>query len=349
MPLTHDMGLIGFHLTPLLNGTTHYLMRAASFVRRPLLWLDAAARLGATIISSPNFGLKHFLDRFGQTAAQPRSCDLSHIRLIFNGAEPISAELCRRFIAALAPQGLRPTTMFPVYGLAEASLAVTFPPPGRELRTIVIDADHTGIGDSIRIRPQGLAGGVELVGLGTGVAGCTVRIVGETDETLPERTVGRILIKGANVTSGYFRDPAATRDGLRRDGWLDTGDIGFFCEGDLYVTGRVKDLIFVRGQNHYAQDIERVAREIGGLESAGMAAVGLLDPATQEHEVVLFVASHPAPATDFRQIREEVIRHVNLVLGVRLSDVLTIDRIPRTTSGKIQRFMLAEYYRHSRI
>lgn len=349
MPLTHDMGLIGFHITPLVYGVNHYLMPATSFVRRPLLWLEAATRHSATILSSPNFGFKHFLDRFEQTPPERITFDLHRIRLIFNGAEPISAALSRRFIKALQPYGLRQEVMFPVYGLAEAGLAVTFPVAGEGMRTLWIDRRHTAVGDPVTIESSAQQTSVELVALGKPVNGCNVRIVDEAGKELPDKTAGRVVIKGGNVSDGYYKDASTTIAPHSTDGWLDTGDIGFFHAGELYITGRTKDLIFVRGQNYYAHDIERVAQEIPGITLGKTAAVGLLNEVTHEHEVVLFVVIKASQAPHFEQLKEEVIKHINLVLGVRLTNVVMIDNIPRTTSGKIQRFKLEEFYKSYRI
>ena len=349
MPLTHDMGLIGFHITPLVSGIKQYLMPATLFVRRPLLWLEAATHHNATIVSSPNFGFKHFLDRFEQTPPERITFDLHRIRLIFNGAEPISAAMSRRFIKALQPYGLRQQVMFPVYGLAEAALAVTFPVAGKGMRTLWIDGRRTAVGDPITIEPSAQPASVELVAVGKPVNGCNVRIVDETGKELPDKTAGRVVIKGGNVSGGYYKDASTMTVPHSTDGWLDTGDIGFFYAGELYITGRTKDLIFVRGQNYYAHDIERVAQKIPGITLGKTAAVGLLNEITHEHEVILFVAMDASQAPHFEQLKEEVIKHVNLVLGVRLTDVVMISNIPRTTSGKIQRFKLEEFYKHYRI
>lgn len=349
MPLTHDMGLIGFHITPLVYGVNQYLMPATLFVRRPLLWLDAATRHNATILSSPNFGFKHFLDRFEQTPPERITFDLHRIRLIFNGAEPISAALSRRFIRALQPYGLRKQVMFPVYGLAEAALAVTFPVTGEGMCTLWIDGRRTAVGDPITVAPSEQQSSVELVSVGKPVNGCSVRVVDETGKELPDKTAGRILIKGGNVAVGYYNDASAMAAPHITDGWLDTGDIGFFYAGELYITGRTKDLIFVRGQNYYAHDIERVAHEVPGITLGKTAAVGLLNEITHEHEVILFVAIDDSQALQFEQLKEDIIKHLNLVLGVRLTDVVMISNIPRTTSGKIQRFKLEEFYKRYRL
>jgi acyl-CoA synthetase (AMP-forming)/AMP-acid ligase II len=289
MPLTHDMGLIGFHITSLVYGISQYLMPTILFIRRPLLWLDAATRYGVTILASPNFGYKHFLDRFKQTPRERINFVLDQIRIVFNGAEPISPALTRSFIQTLQPYGLREQVMFPVYGLAEASVAVSFPVPGLGMRSLCVDRRCTAIGDSVLVRSEKQKGSVELVSVGVPIDGCSVQISDNAGKVLPDETVGRILIKGENVSTGYYNNALATAVSHTADSWLDTGDIGFFYGGELYIAGRTKDLIFVRGQNYHAHDIERISQEIPGVLLDKTVAVGFLNEMTNEHNVVLFV------------------------------------------------------------
>jgi acyl-CoA synthetase (AMP-forming)/AMP-acid ligase II len=225
MPLSHDMGLIGFHLTLLAAGVSHAIMRTELFARRPLLWLDLASQRRCTVLCSPNFGFQHYLRQYAHRP--PEGLDLSSIRLIFNGAEPISAEVCRRFMRTMAPHGLKANSMFAVYGLAEATLAVAFAPRGVPMETVVVDPTRLRIGETVR--QEALRGGrvTELVKVGPPLPGIDLRIVDEQGETLGERTLGQLLIRGDNVTAGYYQDPARTTELVSADGWLSTGDLGF--------------------------------------------------------------------------------------------------------------------------
>ena len=180
MPLTHDMGLIGFHLTLLTHAFNHHLMATDLFARRPMLWLDKAAEKKATLLCSPNFGYRHTLRAIGAKGLP--DIDLSNVRLIYNGAEPIAAPLAREFLEALAPTGLSPDVMFCVYGLAEASLAATFPPAGAGLSTMSVARGEMGIGDTVRFDDSDNA--VELVNLGGPVAGADLRIADEQGDAL---------------------------------------------------------------------------------------------------------------------------------------------------------------------
>lgn len=339
MPLTHDMGLIGFHLTPLCRGMTHYLMRTDTFARRPLLWLEKAAEKQANLLCSPNFGYRHSL-RAIQTRGLPR-LDLSHVRLIYNGAEPISVPLVRDFFAALQPAGLDANSMFCVYGLAEASLAVTFPEAGQGLTSLKLARDQLGIGQiaSLTDGPEG----VELANLGQPVMGTQLRIVDEQGQPLPESVVGHIHIRGANVTAGYHDNPVANHEALTSDGWLATGDLGFIHQGQLYVTGRAKDIIFVNGANHYPQDLENLACQVDGVMHNKIAAAGVRSPDAEADQLVLFVVFR-GHDDDFAPMARAIAQCIYRDAGLAVDHVLPVQQIPKTTSGKLQRALLAQQF-----
>ena len=341
MPLTHDMGLIGFHLTPIVAGVPHALMPTALFVRRPRLWIAKASQHRSTVLCSPNFGYRHYLNALEPGAAA--AADLTRVRVVFNGAEPISADLCREFLAALAPAGLGPDVMFPVYGLAEASLAVTFPPPGRALATVTLDRRALGPEQVARAIHSGARDAVSFVKLGTAVRGCELRVAAENGARLPDGTVGRLLIRGDNVTSGYYRDPATTNAVRTGDGWLDTGDLGAMIDGELVVTGRVKEILFVAGQNHYPQDIEKVIETHAGVEPGRAAAAGTRPANAATDDVLVFVAAKGA-LRDFVPLARTIRRVVNEKMGLVIAAVIPVTRLPKTTSGKIRRFALARDY-----
>ena len=280
MPLTHDMGLIGFHLTPLFEGVDHWLMPTALFVRRPGLWMAKAAEHRVSVTCSPNFGYMHYLK--SHDPAKTAGLDLSAVRIIFNGAEPIAADLCREFVAALAPARLAPNVMFPVYGLAEASLAVTFPAVGAPLAVENLARGAMGPGDVVRAVAAGAEDAVELVRVGKPVKGCSVRIADEQGTAVAPGTIGRILIRGDNVSPGYYDDPELTRASRTDDGYLDTGDLGTLRDGELVVTGRIKEILFIAGQNHYPQDIDLVLAQHAGIELGRAAATGRASAACRD-------------------------------------------------------------------
>src|SRR5207237_2832977 len=207
MPLTHDMGLIGFHLVMFANRVHTHLMPTELFIRRPLLWLTLASRVRATILCSPNFGYKHYLKVLGERSVE--GMDLSAVRFIFNGAEPISVELCDEFLTRLAPAKLKRNAMYPVYGLAEASLAVSFPPVGAPLRTITLNRHRMNAGDPVELVDAADRDAVRLVSEGRAIPYCRVRIADDEDRELPEEHIGHVHMTGDNVTRGYYEDPAA--------------------------------------------------------------------------------------------------------------------------------------------
>lgn len=339
MPLTHDMGLIGFHLTLVCNGFAHYLMTPDLFARRPLLWLEKAAETRATLLCSPNFGYRHTL-RAISAKGRPE-LDLSSVRLIYNGAEPIAPALVREFLDTLAPTGLKATTMFAVYGLAEASLAATFPNPGRGLSSVSVARGELGVGDTVRYDDGAHA--LELVCLGTPVKSTELALADAQGQAVADGVVGRVLIRGANVTGGYHDNPRANAEALMGDGWLDTGDLGFRHEGELVITGRAKEIIFVNGQNHYPQDIEALLQDLPGAELNKLAAAGVQAPSTTEQALVLFVVFR-GHLEDFADIARGLRGALNQRAGLVASQVLPIARMPKTTSGKLQRSLLARQY-----
>jgi acyl-CoA synthetase (AMP-forming)/AMP-acid ligase II/acyl carrier protein len=341
MPLTHDMGLIGFHLVMFANRVHAHLMPTELFIRRPLLWLAFATRVRASILCSPNFGYKHYLKVLGERPVA--GLDLSAVRLIFNGAEPISVELCEEFLARLAPAGLARNAMYPVYGLAEATLAVSFPPVGAALRTITLNRHRMNAGDPVQLLAATDSDGNRLVSEGRAIPYCRVRIAGEDDRELPPGRIGHVQISGENVTRGYYEDPAANAAAFTADGWLRTGDLGLAHEGDLYICGRAKEIIFVNGQNYYPHDLEAIAQRAPGLELGKVVAAGVRARGAEVEQLVVFVL-HRAGVAEFLPLAREVARLINERTGLEVAQVVPVKRVPKTTSGKIQRHVLEQSY-----
>ncbi len=326
MPLHHDLGLIGFLLSAVYCPCDLFLMETGAFIRKPSLWLDWLERTGATLTAAPNFGQALLLSRLKDT---PRR-DLSRVRVMINGAEPISVDVMRAFMSSLAPHGLRPEAMFPVYGLAEATLAVTFPPMGEEPRVA-------------RLGPHD----IETVSEGSAVEGCEIRIVDSGDRPLAEGIAGHIQVRGENVTAGYYCDPEATQAAFC-DGWLRTGDLGVIREGRLYVTGRAKDILFVNGENVHSTDIENVAMQAVGMERRRVAAVGWRGPHDTADRLLVFISSTDVErdAPIFAAVRQ----HLQSALGLTPRAIVPMkpSQFPRTTSGKIQRYLLRERFEEGR-
>jgi fatty-acyl-CoA synthase len=342
MPLTHDMGLIGFHLSSIAVNIQQYLMPTALFIRRPLLWPQKAHEHQVTVLMSPNFGYKYLLTALKTNVK--RDWDLSKIRLIFNGAEPISISLCKQFLNRMADYNLNNQVMFPVYGLAEACLGVTFPIPGENLLVYHLARESLAVGQKIIMLPDPTdANRVSFVDEGYPVLYCQVRICNHDHQELAENMVGHILICGTNVTCGYYNHPQATAKVMTDDGWLDTGDLGFMQNGRLIVTGRAKDIIFINGQNYYPHDIERIAEEVDGLELGKVAACGIFNEKHQKEELFIFIV-FKKELEQFIPLAQKVKQRISIQIGIETKIVIPVKKFPKTTSGKIQRYKLAERY-----
>lgn len=339
MPLSHDMGLIGFHLVPLCHGLDQVIMDTDLFVRRPAEWLQAAYQYRSTLLCAPNFGYQHYLKSVSVDQEPP---DLSRIRLIFNGAEPVSAAVAQAFATRLAPRGLKPNSLYPVYGLAEASLAATFPEPGSGIQSIRLQAEHLHVGEPVR--PASAAGReIELVYLGYPVPGCQLRIVDEQELPLADGVVGHVHIRGENVTQAYIGLDALETRARNIQGWLDTGDLGFLGAKGLVITGRAREVIFVSGQNWYPQDLDLLLQENAGIEAGKLAVAALRDAANAEDQLLVFV-QHRKDVESFIPVVSRVRGVLTEQTGLVVHAVIPIASLPRTTSGKLQRYRLVEAF-----
>lgn len=341
MPLTHDMGLIGFHLSVLAAGMNHAVMDTSVFVRRPLLWMSKASELEATQLCSPNFGYKHFLKLFERKGLD--NLDLSPVRLLLNGAEPISWDLCEEFLNALAPFGLRRTAMLPVYGLAEATVAVTISAPDKEYGRIIVDRHNLRIGAPFKALEAGAADAVSFIKVGPAVRDCAIRITDDEDAVLEHGLIGNIQVSGASVTKGLYDDDAAAAEMFTDDRWLRTGDCGVIVDGELVITGRSKDIIIVNGQNYYPHDIEEIVAQVDGLDLGKVVVCGVTPTSIQTEELLVFLL-YRQDVESFKALASAVRDIVGEHAGLEVDHVIPVTRIPKTTSGKVQRVKLAGAY-----
>lgn len=364
LPHYHDMGLIGGILAPLYIGGRTVLLSPQSFIRQPLRWLETVSRYRAMVTGAPNFAFDLCADRL--TPTEIAALDLSPLRLLFCGAEPISATSLNRFAQRLAGAGLSDDIFYPCYGLAESTLlAAGGDGPGR-LQTIEIDRASLGQG-RVRVVPEGSPKSATLVNCGRAAWQSELMIVDPVSgEELPQRTVGEIWIRGETVSKGYWQaDPAdmerfnaelvRTRRGIvsligrsvsqRTGGFYRTGDLGFFDGGDLYVTGRIKEVIIVRGRNYFPRDIEATVASVVQGSAGRVAAVGFRVDSTEWLGIVAEVPRHTAPEDlpgIVRRIRAAVIEEHEIdpreVVLVRMSS------IPVTSSGKTQRVRCVRWF-----
>ena len=346
MPLTHDMGLIGMHIMMFAHRMQLNVMPTELFIRRPLLWMTFASRKGVTVTSSPNFGYRHYLKVLGDRTVD--ELDLSRVRAIYNGAEPISVELANEFMDRMAPGKLKRTAMNPVYGLAEATLVVSFPKPGDMYESIAVNRHELAVGKKPGGLPATHSDALSIMAVGRPIPYCNVRIADDADKEVPENHIGHILISGDNVTKGYYENPEANAKGFTApdpDGqqWLRTGDLGMMKGGKLYITGRAKEIIFVNGQNYYPHDIENIAIRADDLELGKVVATGVRARGASTDDLILFVL-HRMDMKEFMPIANQVTRLVNEHTGLEVAHVVPVKRVPKTTSGKIQRHLMEEDY-----
>jgi acyl-CoA synthetase (AMP-forming)/AMP-acid ligase II len=332
LPLYHDMGLVGAVLVALSRPGELVLIPPELFVARPAVWLRALSRFGGTTSPAPNFAYALCAERVRDEELE--GVDLSSWRIALNGAEPVTPLVLERFLERFARFGLRPEALTPVYGLAEATLAVTFSPLRERFHHRVFDRDAL-VRDGLA-RPA--AEGQPLVSLGRPLPGFAVRIEDEDGEALAEGRLGRVLVRGPSTMRGYLGLPEATAAALR-DGWLDTGDTGFLCGGELYLYGRAKDLLVLRGRNHAPQDVEQAVDGLEGVRTGCSAAVGLLSERGEGEELVVFVERARGAAETDALLAERVRRRVLERTGLAPAavHVLAPGTLPRTSSGKIRR------------
>ena len=332
-PLYHDMGLIACHIGPIVTGINQYHLPTERFARRPLLWLTYASEKKATILASPNFGYRHYLKAMRAKSAQDKlaELDLSAVRIIYNAAEPISDELCIEFENALAPYGLRSKVISPVYGLAEASVCVSFPKGGGYVTSRRVDQQSLGIGDQIR---EG--DGPSIVGCGTPIPGNEVRIVDDGGQTLPSNTVGHIQIRGGNVSIGYFG-----QERRAPDEWLDTGDLGVL-DDQIYIVGRSKETLILNGLTYHPQDLEEICAEIEEIGHEKVICTSAMDESGTERLLVFVV--YRGDLKGFRPLIRQIKRKLAEGALLEPQHVLPLRSLPRTTSGKLQRFALRDEF-----
>ncbi len=341
MPLTHDMGLIVMHLSQLSVGMSHTVIDTDLFIRRPQFWLEEASREKSTVLCSPNFGYRHFLKLYDRKPSEHLALDA--VTTIFNGAEPISRPLCDEFLGKMAAHGLRRETMLPVYGLAEGTVGVTLPPLDDPFNSVFVDRYRLSIGQRTRPLGEGDPAALELMKVGSPIRHVELRIVDNDDRELPAEHTGHIQIRGLSVTAGYYGLAEQSRQVRTVDGWLRTGDCGFIDHGQLVISGRQKDIIIVNGQNFYAHDLERFAFDVGSLELGKVAVAAARRPGDTLEQVVVFVI-YRGDNTEFDALARPVAEAIAGGTGVQVDYVVPVPRIPKTTSGKVQRSVLGENF-----
>ncbi len=348
MPLYHDMGLIGAWLGSLYYAMPLVVMSPLLFLTRPELWLWAIHRHRATLSGAPNFGYELCLRRIEDRDIE--GLDLSSWRVAFNGAEPISPDTLARFHERFARYGLRAATQMPVYGLAESSVGLAFPPLGRAPLIDRIQREpFTRTGHA----PPAAAGdphALRFVACGQPLPGHQVRIVDATGHEAGEREEGRLEFKGPSTTSGYFRNPEETRRLFHGD-WLDSGDLAYVAGGDVYITGRVKDIVIRAGRNIYPHELEEAVGNIAGIRKGCVAVFGVAAPGEGTERLVVLAETRETNVDGRERLRDEINAVGLALIGTPPDEVVLAPphTVLKTSSGKIRRAASRELYERGAI
>lgn len=342
LPMFHDMGLIGFMLGPVLVVSPMVLMSPVQFLKKPVEWLRMITRHRATITFGPNFSYGLCVKRIRDEELE--GLDLSSLRVAGCGAEPIQYATLDAFAEKFAPIGFRRRTLLPAYGMAEHTLAISFAGLEEDFKADRIRVEKLSSKNRAIPGEKGESETVEIVCCGRAFPEHQIAVVDQAGNLCAEREVGEILLSGPSVALGYYKNRRATEQ-VFRDGWLHTGDLGYLVGDELYVCGRLKDLIIVSGRNYSPTDIEWVASEVSGVRKGNCVAFGRPAVGGGEERVVL-CAETREKAKRFQELEKEIKRHVVESLGISLDRVLFLKpgSLPKTSSGKLQRLKARTMY-----
>jgi len=352
LPLYHDMGLIGAWLTLYLYGVPVVVMSPLAFLTRPERWLQAFSKHKGTVAAAPNFAYELCVRKVSDKAMG--GVDLSSWRKALNGAEPVNPDTLERFAQRFAKFGFRRESLLPVYGLAEASLGVTVPPLGRGPLVDCVERDAFTIQGRAVPAASGEEGSISFVSSGKPLAGHDVLLVdGEGDE-LPDRMEGFLWFRGPSATSGYYNNPEATAQLFPRGPaippdeypWLNSGDRAYRAAGEIYVTGRVKDIIIKGGRNLYPHEVEGLASSVEGIRKGCVVAFGLKDEDSGTEKLVIVAESRETQPASRAAIAAKITDQVSRGLGLPPDRVELIPpgSIPKTSSGKLRRDETKQLY-----
>lgn len=342
LPVYHDMGLIGTVLNAITLPCNLVVLPPIVFLKKPRLWLELITQFRGTHTAAPNFAYGLCVRRVPNTDG----IDLSSMTTFICGAEPVLPRTMESFVRHYSSNGLRPGAMVPAFGLAEATLAVSFSPHLRGLAVDEVDLEGLSHHRLANAAPQSLKT-IRIASCGLPLDGLSIRIASESGEPLKDRHVGEIQITGASVSPGYVGDPDATRASRTADGWLRTGDLGYFANGELHPCGRIKDIIIIRGKNFHAHDLESLASEVHGVRTGNVVAFSIHE---EGGESLVVVAESRDEKRD-QEIAKGVRAHLAETAGITPDDVLIVPAgtLPKTSSGKLKRFETKSLYQSGRL
>ena len=343
LPLYHDMGLIGGCFATMFLGFPVVLMSPLAFLSRPSSWLRAIHRHRGTISGGPNFSYELCLRRIPEHELE--GLDLSSWRFAFNGAEPVSPETMTQFENRFAAYNFRKNVISPVYGLAECSVGLAFTPPGEAWRVDVLDREHFSTeGEAIPAKP-GDPAPFKVVACGTVIPDHDMRVVDGAGMELPDRSEGQLQFRGPSATTGYYRNPEATK-ALFDGAWVNTGDRAYLFQGRLYITGREKDIIIRGGRNISPYELEEAVGDLAGVRRGCVAVFGSTDPAGGTERVVVLAETRERDAARHAELKSKINELAIGLIGAPVDDIVLAPphTVPKTSSGKIRRVAAREYY-----
>ncbi|MFA9420721.1 MAG: AMP-binding protein [Gammaproteobacteria bacterium] len=343
LPLYHDMGLIGAWLGSMYFAMLLVVMSPLSFLSRPKSWLWAIHQYRGTLSASPNFGYELCLKRLNDEDI--KGLDLSSWRLAFNGAEAVSPDSIERFTRRFQAVGFKPETMMPVYGLAESSVGLAFPPLHRKPVIDRINRDqfsHTGQAIAAE---QTDKNALCFVACGHALNGHQIRIVDADGKELPERYKGNLQFRGPSVTSGYFRNPEATKRLFIGD-WLNSGDLAYIADDDIFITGRIKDVIIRAGRNVYPPELEQVVGNIEGIRNGCVAAFAAKDQRLATERLVILAETRETDAKIKQALENQISVLSSDLIGLPPDEIILAPphTVLKTSSGKVRRSACRELY-----
>jgi len=342
MPLFHDMGLIIYHLTSLYCKTPQYHIEIMDFIKNPILWLNLLSETKITMAGCTNFGLALVL-RHLRRKRSFLDWDFSSVKTMTNAAEPISVKVMQEFVSTLQPFGFHPEAMKPAYGMAEATVAITGTPITRPVKISVFNGTMLDQANSAQLEDPSATSARILSEVGVVLNDIEVRIMDDEDQPLESGIAGHIQVRGPSITKGYYNNPQATASVFCGE-WLRTGDIGFFFEGNLYISGRYKDIIFKNGRNYFSNDLETMAYTLHDITYGKICFGATTIRETGSDKIIAFLAStqETKAIETFRQLR--ALLRSNLGITVDEMVLIKSNEIPKTSSGKIQRYKLMQRY-----
>lgn len=349
LPLYHDMGLIGTWLGSFYFGVPACILSPMTFLTHPERWLWAVHYHRGTLSAAPNFAYELCVRRIQPEMIE--GLDLSSWRLTFNGAEAVKPCTIKRFTQKFAPYGFRPQTMFPVYGLAESSVALVFPKDIH--RCPVIDTIEREPFEKARKAQPAKANDpntLQFVGVGQAIPEHEIKIVDDHYQPIDERCIGHLFFKGPSMMSGYYQAPEATTAAMH-DGWIDSGDLAYIADGELYIVGRQKDIIIKAGRNYYPEEVEEITSQVPGIRKGCTVAFGVMDPRLGTEKLVVVTETRETDAKIKQHILQEVSEKIANILGNPPDEIILAPpkAVPKTSSGKLQRQACKKAYLSGKI